>query len=161
LDPPCADRNSVYARTARADSAAPQYRVDNLLVFELLNKALAEHKNVKTWLKLCAKACDGCRAWFAFKVHYHDSSELERIETAAEHSLDNLIYRGEKPHYNFETHVSMHCKSHHELEKETVMEILGTKKVRRLLKSLQALMMNNRWRPSVHKIICVLTLMQW
>jgi hypothetical protein len=66
---------------ARADHAAAHYRVDNARVFELLNKAVAEHKNVFT------TARDGCGAWFAFKAHYHKSSEQEAIETAAEHRL--------------------------------------------------------------------------
>jgi hypothetical protein len=78
----------------RADHAAHQYGIDNSRVFELLSQAIREHKNVKTWIKPYAKACDGRGALFAFKAHYCRSSELEAIETAAEHSLDNLSYRG-------------------------------------------------------------------
>jgi hypothetical protein len=119
---------------ARADHAAHQYRIDNARVFELLIEAVGEHKNLKTWIKPYVKARDGRGAWFAFKPHYRGSSELEAIETAAEHRLSNLSYRAETPRYNFETHVSMHCKSHLELEKATVTDIPGPTKVRRLLK---------------------------
>jgi hypothetical protein len=108
-DPAFVTPNSVYASlrdaiTARADHTAHQYRIDNARVFELVNEAVGEHKNVNTWIKPHAKARDGRGAWFAFKAHYRGSSELEEIETAAEHRLDNLSYRGETPRYNFEMH---------------------------------------------------------
>jgi hypothetical protein len=93
---------------------------------------------VKTWIAPYSSTRDGCGAWFAFKAHYRGSSELEAIETTAENRLDNLVYRGEKPRYNFETHVSMYRKSHLELEKATGQLIPGQNKVKRLLKSLQA-----------------------
>jgi hypothetical protein len=142
-DPSFGEVGSVYASlrdeiTARADHQAPQYRVDNAKVFELLNEAVTEHKHVKTWIKPFATLRNGRAAWFAFKAHYRGSSELEAIETTAENRLDTLVYRGEKPRYNFETHVSMHRKSHLELEKATGQLIPGPTKVRRLLKSLQA-----------------------
>jgi hypothetical protein len=142
-DPPFGEPGSRYASlrdeiTARADHASPQYRIDNAKVFELLNEAVTEHKHVKTWIKPFADARDGRGAWAAFKAHYRGSSELEAIEAAAEKRLATLIYRGEKPRYNFETHVSSHRKSHQELEKATGQEMPGTQKVRRLLHSLQA-----------------------
>jgi len=145
-DPPFGDQNTVYASlrdevAARADHEALQYSIDNARVFELLNEDVGEHKNVKTWIKPFAQARDGRGAWFAFKAHYRGSSEMEAIEVAAENRLDTLVYRGEKPRYNFETHVSMHRKSHLELEKATGTPIPGPTKVRRLLKSLQTSMM--------------------
>jgi hypothetical protein len=78
---------------------------------------VTEHKNVKTWIKPYATLRDGRGAWLSFKAHYRGTSELEAIETAAENRLETLIYREEKPRYNFETHVSMRRKSHGELEK--------------------------------------------
>jgi hypothetical protein len=140
-DPPFGEPNSKYASlrdevVARADHAAPQYMVDNARVFELLNEAVMEHKNVKTWIKPFAATRDGRGAWLAFKAHYRGSSELDAIEEAASHRLETLVYRGEKPRYNFETHVSMQRKCHLELEKTTGQEIPGTTKVRRLIKSL-------------------------
>lgn len=122
---------------ARADHSAPQYHIDNARVFDLLNEAVSEHKHVKTWIKPYAASRDGRAAWMAFKAHYRGSSEIEAIETAAENRLENLIYRGEKPRYNFETHVSMHRKSHQEIEKATGIDIPEPTKVRRLIKSLQ------------------------
>jgi hypothetical protein len=96
------------------------------------------HKHVKTWIKLYAALHDEGGARLAFKAHYHGSSELEYIETTAESRLDTLVYRSEKPRYNFETHVSMHRKSRLDLEKAAGQVIPGPTKVRRLLKSLQA-----------------------
>ena len=121
----------------RASLDGAQYQVDNARVFELLNDAVSEHKHVKTWIKPYAVARNGRDAWFAFKAHYRGSSELEAIEIAAEHKLENLVYRGEKQRYKFETHVSMHRKAHQELEKATGIEMPESTKVRRLLKSLQ------------------------
>jgi hypothetical protein len=142
-DPTFGEPWSVYSSlrdeiAARADHGAHQYFIDNARVFELLNEAVHEHKHVKTWIKPFATTRDGRSAWLAFKAHYRGSSELEAIETAAEHRLDTLIYRGEKPRYNFETHVTKHRQSHLELQKATGHEMAGTTKVRRLLKSLQA-----------------------
>jgi hypothetical protein len=121
-----------------AGHVEPHFNIDNARVYELLNEAVTEHKHVKTWIAPYSRARDGRGAWLAFKAHYRGSSELEAIETTAENRLDNLVYRGEKPRYNFETHVSMHRKSHLELEKATGQLIPGQTKVRRLLKSIQA-----------------------
>jgi hypothetical protein len=142
-DPTFGEPWSVYSSlrdeiAARADHGAHQYRIDNARVFELLNEAVHEHKHVKTWIKPFATTRDGRSAWLAFKAHYRGSSELEAIETAAENRLDTLVYRGEKPRYNFETHVTKHRQSHLELKKATGTAIPEPTKVRRLLKSLQA-----------------------
>jgi hypothetical protein len=141
-DPAFGETGSRYASlrdeiTDRADHEAAQYPVDNARVFELLNDAVSEHKHVKTWIKPFATTRNGRGAWLAFKSHYRGSSELEAIETAAENKLENLVYRGEKQRYNFETHVSMHRKAHQEIEKATGTPIPEATKVRRLLKSLQ------------------------
>jgi hypothetical protein len=140
-DPPFGEVGSSYVSlrdeiAARAEHDAPQYRVDNARVYDLLNAAITEHKNVKTWIKPYAPTRDGRGAWIAFKQHYRGSSEVEAIEEAAENRLDSLKYRGEKPRYNFETHVSNHVKSHLELEKATGQALSGSTKVRRLLKSM-------------------------
>jgi hypothetical protein len=63
---------------------------------------------------------------------------VKAIETAAENRLDTLVYRVEKPRYSFEKHVSMHKKSHLELEKVTGKVMPEPTKVRRMLMSLQA-----------------------
>jgi hypothetical protein len=72
---------SVYASlrddiTARADHQAPQYRVDQAKVFELLNKSVTEHKHVKTWIMPYAALRDGRGAWLAFKAHYRGSKKI-------------------------------------------------------------------------------------
>jgi hypothetical protein len=51
---------------------------------EVLNKAVHEHKHVKTWIKPFAMTHDSWGVWLAFKAHYCGRSELEAIETAAE-----------------------------------------------------------------------------
>jgi hypothetical protein len=107
--------------------------VDNARVFEFLNEAVSEHKDVKTWIKPYVINCDGRGAWLAFKVHYRVSSELEAIEVVAEQRLEKLQYCGDKQRYKFETHVSMHRKAQLEIEKATETPIPETTKVRRLV----------------------------
>ena len=141
-DPPFGEMNSAYASLrdeimVRAEHATAAYHVDNARVFELLNDAVGDHKNVKTWIKPYANTRDGRGAWAAFKAHYRGSAEMEAIETAAEHKLDTVQYRGEKQRHTFETHVSMQMKCHLELEKATGTPIPELRKVRLLLKSLQ------------------------
>jgi hypothetical protein len=127
---------------ARADHTTPQYQVDNAKVFELLNDAIGSHKHVKTWIKAFTKARDGRGAWIAFKAHYRGSNEIEAIEAAAEKALETGHYTGEKPRYNFETHVSKHLKAHLDIEKATGTALAENTKVRKLLYSLRCATMN-------------------
>ena len=142
-DPTFGEDGSKYASLrdeimSRASHSSPQFMVDNARVFDILNIAINEHKHVKTWIKSFALTQNGRSAWFNFKAHFRGSSELEAIEAAAENRMESLIYRGEKPRYNFETHVSMHQKSYLEIENATGQIIPGPTKVRKLLKSIQA-----------------------
>jgi hypothetical protein len=63
---------------------------------------------------------------------------LEAKEVAAEKLLDQLIYRGEKPRYSFELHVSFHRKAHLYIEQTTGNPIPEPTKVQRRIKSIQA-----------------------
>jgi hypothetical protein len=116
-------------------------RNSKLKVFEMLNDAIGTPKNVKTWIKGFTKARNGRGAWFAFKAHYRGSSELEAIESAAEKAMESGNYTGEKPRYNFETHVSKHLKAHLDIEKATGVAIAENTKVRKLLASIDCNMM--------------------
>jgi hypothetical protein len=73
-----------------------------------------------------------------FKAHYRGSSEVDAIIPLAEGRLDKLVYRGEKPRYTFESHVSFHRRSHNELEMAKGVAMTGPEKVRKLLASIQA-----------------------
>ena len=133
---------SVYGNVrdeieARAPHGTPEYLVDNALVYEYLNEAINEHKNVKTWIKGFAKTKDGRGAWEAFKAHFRGTNQVEAIEAAAEKQLDTLQYRGEKQNYNFEVHVSKHLRAHQDIAKATGQEMREQTKVRKLLKSIQ------------------------
>ena len=128
---------------ARADHTTPQFQVDNAKVFELLNDEIGSNKHdVKTWIKAFTKARDGRGAWIAFKAHYRGSNEIEAIEAAAEKALETGHYTGEKPRYNFETHVSKHLRAHLDIEKATGTAIAENTKVRKLLYSLRCSTMN-------------------
>jgi hypothetical protein len=127
---------------ARADHTTPQFQVDNAKVFELLNDAIGSHKNVKTWIKSFTRTRDGRGAWIAFKAHYRGSNEIEAIEAAAEKALETGHYTGEKPRYNFETHVSKHLKAHLDIEKATGTAMPENTKVRKLLYSIHCATMN-------------------
>jgi hypothetical protein len=145
-DPPFGDEASTYGSMrdeiqARAPHGTHAYRVDNAAVFEMLNTAISEHKNVKTWIKSFAVRKDGRAAWMAFKSHYRGTNQLEAIEAKAEKLLQTLVYRGEKPRYNFEIHISKHLQAHLDIEKSGG-EIIETKKVRYLIESIQAPFLN-------------------
>jgi hypothetical protein len=107
----------------------------------MLNAAIAEHKNVKTWIKSFAVRKDGRAAWIVFKCHYLGTNQLEAIEAKAEKTLQTLVYRGEKPRYNYESHTSNHLQAHLDIEK-SVVEIRETKKVRHLLESIDSASLN-------------------
>jgi hypothetical protein len=145
-DPAFGIVNTVYGQprdeiSARAAHGTPQYQIDNAKVFEMLNEAIGTHKHVKTWIKSFAKARNGRGAWLAFKANYCGSSELEAIEAAAEKALESGNYTGEKPRYNFETHVSKHLKAHLDIEKATGVAMAENTKVRKLLASIDCSMM--------------------
>ena len=121
----------------RAPHGTAEYQVDNARVFEMLNDAIGNHKNVKTWIKAYARMKDGRGAWEAFKEHFRGTNQMDAIEASAEKQLATLVYHGEKPRYNFETHVSKHPREHLDIAKAGgVMN--ERQKVRKLLDSLQA-----------------------
>ena len=62
---------------------------------------------------------------------------MEAIEAGAEKTLATLVYHGEKPRYNFETHVSKHLRAHLDIEKAGGV-LNERQKVRKLVESLQA-----------------------
>jgi hypothetical protein len=145
-DPAFGTPNSIYGQprdeiAARAAHGTPQFQVDNAKVFEMLNDAIGTHKHVKTWIKAFTRTKNGRGAWIAFKAHYRGSSELEAIEAAAEKALETAKYSGEKPRYNFETHVSKHLRAHLDIEKATGIAIAENTKVRKLLASIDCNMM--------------------
>jgi hypothetical protein len=146
-DPAFGSMDTIYGSlrdeiAARAVHGTPQFQVDNAKVFELLNDAIGLHKHVKTWIKAFTKARNGRGAWLAFKAHYRGSNEVEAIEAAAEKALESGHYTGEKPRYNFETHVSKHQKAHLNIEKATGTAMAENTKVRKLLASLRCATMN-------------------
>jgi hypothetical protein len=69
----------------------------------MLNEAVSDHKNIKTWIKAHAKTINGRAAWETFKENIRGTIQLEAIKANAEKQLASLVYRGEKPWYNFET----------------------------------------------------------
>ena len=125
----------------RAPHGTPEYQVDNARVFEILNDAIGNHKNIKTWIKAYAKMKDGRAAWEAFKQHFRGTNQMEAIEASAEKQLATLVYRGEKPRYNFETHVSKHLRAHLDIDKAGGV-LNERQKVRKLVESLQASYLN-------------------
>jgi hypothetical protein len=142
IDPAFGEPDSQYGSLRdeiieRAPHGTPVYQLDNAAVFALLNYALSDHKNVKTWIKGYEKTKNGRGAWEAFKRHFRGNEQLEAIEAAAEKQLATLVYRGEKARYNFETHVTKHLKAHHDIL-QAGGQIKERKKVRILLESLEA-----------------------
>jgi hypothetical protein len=133
-DPAFGRADTVYSSIrdeiiARGSHTSPQFQIDNAKVFELLSEAIADHKHVKTWIKSFLKSRNGRGAWIAFKAHYRGSNEVEAIEANAEKILDTVMYRGEKPKANFETHVSLTQKAHMDIERKTGVALTERAKV--------------------------------
>jgi hypothetical protein len=100
----------------RSPHGTHAYRVDNAAVFEMINTAIAEHKNVKTWIKSFAVQNYWRAARIAFKSHYRGMNHLKAVEAKVEKLLQALVYKGEKPCYIFEMHISNHLQA--QLDKE-------------------------------------------
>jgi ribosomal protein L15 len=137
-NPDCTYGSMRAEITARSTHLAPHYQLDNARVFELLKDAIKEHKHVIAWIKPHSAAKDGRGAWVTFRSHYRGSSEVEAVIIQAENRLEKLIYKGEKPRYTFETHVSFHRRSHNEIELARGQSLTDAEKVRKLLTSIQA-----------------------
>lgn len=137
-EPGCAYASFRDEIAARSSIVGNHYSVDNARVLQLLNDAIAAHSHVKAWVKDYQRSHDGRGAWFTFRTHYRGQSELETIQVKAEQRLDQLQYRGEKPRYNFELHVSNHRKSHNEILKASGIALQEQVKVRKLTSSLLA-----------------------
>jgi hypothetical protein len=61
----------------------PEYHVDNATVFDILNGAVGDHKNVKPWIKSYARMKNGRAAWKSFKNHYRGTNQMEAMEANA------------------------------------------------------------------------------
>jgi hypothetical protein len=125
----------------RAPHGNPEYQVNNARVFEMLNDAIGYHKNIKTWIKAYARTKDGRAAWEAFKKHFHGTNQMEAIEASTEKQVATLVYRGEKPRYNFETHLSKHLRAHLDIDKAGGL-LNERQKVRKFVESFQVLFLN-------------------
>jgi Asp-tRNA(Asn)/Glu-tRNA(Gln) amidotransferase C subunit len=141
-DPPFGSPGTKYGSIrdeiqARAPHGTQEYHIDNAAVFDMLDEAISDHKNVKTWVKAYARTKDGRAAWDSFKQHFRGTNQMEAIEARAEKQLTTLIYSGEKPRYNFEIHVSKHLRAHLDIEKAG-SEIRERSKVRKLIDSIKA-----------------------
>jgi hypothetical protein len=125
---------------ARAPQDTHKFHVDNATLFDILNDAVGDHKNVKTWIKSYARMQDGRAAWESFKNHYRGTNQMEAMEAMeanAEKQLSALTDSGEKPRYNFELHVSKHFQDHLDIAKAGG-DMRERSTVRKLLDSLQA-----------------------
>jgi hypothetical protein len=121
-NPPFGDEDSAYRSMrdelqARAPHGTHAYCVDIATVFEMINVKISEHRNVKTWIKSFASRKDGSVAWIAFKIQYRGTNQLEASEAKEENMLQTLVYRKEKPCYNFEMHISKQFQAHLDIEK--------------------------------------------
>lgn len=142
-DPAFGDPGSRYTTLrdeirCRASHIGERFALDNARVLSLIRESLEDFEHVLTWMHGQVAAQNGRGAWLALRSHYLGTTELETIEVLAEKSLDTHVYRGEKPRYSFEYHVSIHRRAHLDIEHTTNVPLTEQVKVRKLLKSLQA-----------------------
>ena len=127
-------REEVIRRAAHTGSI---FKADNGKVFEILRDAIAEHDDVKVWIKGFVKKKDGRGAWESFKAHFLGTAQLDTIADRADSRIETLVYNGEKPRYTFETHVSNFKKAHLDLARASTEPDERTK-VRKFLQSIKA-----------------------
>jgi hypothetical protein len=109
-------RDEVMARAPIGLPGGRSYSADNKYFFEILRDAIAEHDDVKVWIKGFVRATDGRGAWAAFKAHYLRTSQLDNIAERADLKIETCVYTGEKSSYSFETHMSIFKKAHLDLQ---------------------------------------------
>jgi hypothetical protein len=155
IDPAFGEQDSMYGSLRnetlhRAPHGTPDFHVYNASVFDMLNDAPSDHKNVKTWIKAYAKANHGRAAWEAFKSHFFGTNQMEAIEAAAEKHPKTLVYHGEKARHTFEAHVSKNLRAHLDTT-QSGGEIKEKVKVRKMLESNASFLANGSCRPARSK----------
>ena len=97
-------------------------RFGNHAVFEMLKTAVLDFKGPTLQLKGFLPTKDGRGAWLAFFNHYMGQARLESLVSGAENKVENSVYTGDKPWYNFETHVNVHQKAHYDIVRAGELE---------------------------------------
>ena len=145
-DPPFGEGNSIYpsiqheiaARAAPDAARNPHFPTDNARVFDLLSEAIANHKQVLTWVKSFRATKDGRNAWTAFRAHYLGASQMDGIANRAEARIEKSVYSSEQARYSFERHVTLHHKAHQDIAQATGVDLSDRDKVRRFLLTVKA-----------------------
>ena len=87
------------------------FKDDNKRVWHVL-KALIHETNAYDHVLDCDKTSNGRKAWLTLKKFYEGEDFKQRLQDEAFSILNQTIYRGESPRYNFESYVNRHIKAH-------------------------------------------------
>ena len=131
-------RHEIAARAAFTQADNRHFATDNARVFDLLSKAVSSHKQVVAWIKGHRFTKDGQAAWTGFKAHYLGTSQMDGIANRAEARIEKSVYSSELPRYNFERHVTLHHKAHHNISQATGNTLMNRDKIHRFLLTIKA-----------------------
>ena len=87
------------------------YKEDNKRVWNVL-KSLIHETNAYDHVLDCDRTSNGRKAWLTLKTFYEGEDFKQRLQDEAFTILNQTIYRGEGPRYNFESYVNRHIKAH-------------------------------------------------
>ena len=87
------------------------YKEDNKRVWNVL-KSLLHETNAYEHIYGCDNTSNGRKAWKILIKFYEGEDFKQRLQDEAFTMLNQTIYRGEGPRYNFESYVNRHIKAH-------------------------------------------------
>jgi hypothetical protein len=131
LDPSTRYTTVQEEMVARMPHTHPAYREDNIAVWDILRDSIHDTEAF-SWIKRCERRRDGRAAYHALTAHYLGDAKNEALRNAADNTILNTFYGGEKNRFNWTRYVTVHKQCHNDLE-VTGTAMPEDDKVRRLL----------------------------
>jgi hypothetical protein len=131
IDPPMGYNTIQEEMVARMPHTHPAYREDNIAVWDILRDSIHDTEAF-SWVKRCERRRDGRAAYLALTAHYLGDAKNEALRNAADNTILNTFYGGEKNRFNWTRYVTVHKQCHNDLE-VTGTAMPEDDKVRRLL----------------------------
>lgn len=119
------------------------YRQDNGIVFDMLDKILSECKGAYAHIRKFKKKRDGRAAWMALCRYYDGDAHSNKRATVAKNTIENLVFDG-KRRFTFDKFVEEIKNAHVELESPDVNDPYTEKrKVEKLCQNIKDARLSN------------------
>jgi hypothetical protein len=100
---------------ARAPHTLPACNVDNAALAKVLKEMVADFKDAVAWASDSFRRRDGRAVMQDWTLHFCGTAQQETVEIAAEATMNNVFYTGEKPRFTFVIYTSIHRECHNEI----------------------------------------------